>query len=583
MEQQDLMVDGLKDFGKTMAKDMFVEVLKVIPFIGNVAAEIAQDIIELTEKAQHNKKACEYIQECLKSSLNTIAKFPLRGAIKESQEAYEKILNDIKTYVIEIGKPGKFSESASNWLKQNFCANNIEAVNERLFQLLKDATDNFYKAVLLDTNNQVKESIDQNNIQFTNINDKLDLALEVMITQKAPSSTEEDMKDLRINPLDIKDCKDNTCISSINIQKLRYIVDDVAVKKVPITEKRNIVKQAKLVKLLNACENIERFYGIYREENYIFVVTKWMHNGNLQNYLTNNKSIQWKTKLKIAEQIANGLAFCNAYEIYHRDVRSNNVLLDENLNAKLTNFETNRKFVEKSQPMSRETLRWTAPEKLRFPELPYTDKCEVYSFAILLWEISSQQIPFDGINDLEAKEEIKKGNRPSPFLESTPKRYKEIVLAKIKEEFELHQNESEIQSPATIKKHEPNDSKNQLAQNDDPLALYYMGLYLYEGTYGIKKDVIRALQLFLRSAKHGKVQSKYMYASACLTGPYYSFDEGIDYLKMAMKDNYPDALYMVSQIHKNGEHGYPIDNIKYQNYLKKAAENGSTMARKDLA
>ncbi|RIB21418.1 kinase-like domain-containing protein [Gigaspora rosea] len=178
-----------------------------------------------------------------------------------------------------------------------------------------------------------------------------------MITQKAPSSTEEDMKDLRINPLDIKDCKDNTCISSINIQKLRYIVDDVAVKKVPITEKRNIVKQAKLVKLLNACENIERFYGIYREENYIFVVTKWMHNGNLQNYLTNNKSIQWKTKLKIAEQIANGLAFCNAYEIYHRDVRSNNVLLDENLNAKLTNFETNRKFVEKSQPMSRETLR----------------------------------------------------------------------------------------------------------------------------------------------------------------------------------------------------------------------------------
>ncbi|CAG8835415.1 16641_t:CDS:2, partial [Racocetra persica] len=194
--------------------------------------------------------------------------------------------------------------------------------------------------------------------------------------------------------------------------------------------------------------------------------------------------------------------------------------------------------------------------------------------------------------DQEAKEMVIKGVRPSPFSENTPEQYEEI-----KHKFNDLGNvpsspSSQLLPVERIITELHNKGKydeafvqfEQLAQNDDPLALYYTGLYLYEGTYGsIKRDVIRALQFFLRSAKHGKSQSKYKYAYACLTGPYYSFEEGINYLKMAMKDNDPDALYMASQIYLNGEHGYSIDNAKYQKYLKDAAKNGSTIAQKDLA
>ncbi|CAG8834778.1 22597_t:CDS:2, partial [Racocetra persica] len=96
MEQQHSIVDGLNDFGETTAKNVLAVVCGAIPIIGNVAANIAVDIIERTEKAQHNKKACKFIQNYIKSSLSTIAKFQLQGSIKESQEAYEKILKDIK-------------------------------------------------------------------------------------------------------------------------------------------------------------------------------------------------------------------------------------------------------------------------------------------------------------------------------------------------------------------------------------------------------------------------------------------------------------------------------------------------------
>ncbi|CAG8786510.1 2472_t:CDS:1, partial [Racocetra persica] len=128
----------------------------------------------------------------------------------------------------------------------------IEAANERIFQLLKDAADNFYKAVSLDTNIQVKEIMNELEEQKEQL-----LAIKFMIARKEVSP-KEDMKDLKINPLDIKDCNDNTYIAGINIQKRKYIVDDVVVKKAPISDERKIVKQAKIVKLLNACDNIEK-------------------------------------------------------------------------------------------------------------------------------------------------------------------------------------------------------------------------------------------------------------------------------------------------------------------------------------
>ncbi|CAG8694808.1 1139_t:CDS:2, partial [Racocetra fulgida] len=179
MEEQHSIVDGLNDFGETTAKNVLAVVCGAIPIIGNVAANIALDIIERTEKAQHNKKACKFIQSYVKSSLSTIAKFQLQGTIKESQEAYEKILKDIKLYVIEIDKPAKFSEKINNWLKSAFNANNIEAANERIFQLLKDATDNFYKAVSLDTNIQVKEIMNEIEEQKEQL-----LAIKFMIARK---------------------------------------------------------------------------------------------------------------------------------------------------------------------------------------------------------------------------------------------------------------------------------------------------------------------------------------------------------------------------------------------------------------
>ncbi|CAG8468015.1 34544_t:CDS:10 [Gigaspora margarita] len=492
--------DNLKSVNLTnvaisTAKYGFVKACGAIPLIGNIAADIAQDIINLAENANHNREACKYISERVQNSLKTIATFPVSGNLEKSQKVYGEILNEIKLYVIEIDKPGKFSEKAKKWFMEIANADNIKSANEKLFKKLTDATNDFYNTVTLDTNIQINKIREEISEGFA--------ALQIMLTQKGDSLTEE----------------------KIEVVKRYYSGDEVAVKKIPNVEQRKIAKHTKIAVLPQLAYFwlfINRFtnysFGTYEEDEngkkYLFVVTKWMQHGNL-----------------------------------HK-----NVLLDEYLDAKLTNFEMSRKIGDASQTMPLETQRlWTAPEKLKFPKTPYTDKCEVYSFAILLWEISAQLIPFNNIDYHTVVEKVKKGERPSPFSENTPEQYKKIVerawhhipkkrpiiddlrkqLGKINREGNPNRNDS-VTSFSSI------SSASDDSENEPLSGLLPIG--------------------------------QYMYAYVCLKGSYYSREEGLKYLKKAADNNDPDALCMVSQLFLNGEHGYPINDDKYVCYLKKAKE-----------
>ncbi|CAG8524781.1 7060_t:CDS:2, partial [Acaulospora colombiana] len=590
------------------------------------------------------------------------AKVPLQN--DKSVEKLKEVLGEIERYINEIDKPGEFNERFKNWFKQMAKAENIEDANEILLGKLTDATKDFQFTMAVDTNNVVTDINHQVKEGFTNMGEDLCemnnrlanmeegiAAVQIMITQKGNSVTDKDIDYLKVEPYCIESEKKPE--RRMDIEKKLYTTKiPVAVKKLPNLpdhdinkQLRNIAKQAKIIRLLSACDHIEKFFGVYEDEvngiKHLFVVTKWMENGNLREYLIKNKQFDWSNKLRIAQQIAAGLEFCNSVNVYHRDVKSKNILLSEHLNAKLTNFELSRKVGDKSKEMPLESSRWTAPEKLKYPEQEYTDKCEVYSFAVLLWEISTHRIPFDYIdNPLKAGEKIKNNERPEPFSKGTPEQYQDIVkeawdgnprkrpkigdvrkklekvnltgrkkdkpvrretwlstetesvtalddsddqLLDIKEIISLHEKEQYEKAFGHFLK---------LADRNDPLASYYAGLYLFKGTYGVEEDEIQALQLLKKSAKGGCVQGQYLYSYACLKGTYYSKDEehGIDvnekkymeYLTKAAALESPDALYAVSQLYLKGESGYPVDNDKYNEYLTKAADKGSNKALKEL-
>lgn len=77
--------------------------------------------------------------------------------------------------------------------------------------------------------------------------------------------------------------------------------------------------------------------------------------------------------------------------VLHRDLKSLNVLLDDHFIPKITDFGWTRLIAEK-MTASVGTFQWMAPEVIRSKS--YTEKADVYSFGIILWEIASREPPY---------------------------------------------------------------------------------------------------------------------------------------------------------------------------------------------
>ncbi|CAG8505927.1 6800_t:CDS:2 [Dentiscutata heterogama] len=150
---------------------------------------------------------------------------------------------------------------------------------------------------------------------------------------------------------------------------------------------------------------------------------------NLQTYLAEHPDLSLTYKLSIARGIANALDFCHEQNILHYDVRTANVLLDKYLYPKLYNFRIAKEssVMLKSSSISPETLRWSSPERIRGEE--YDEASEVYSFALVMWEIEYRKLPFDILaSEEEITNKILAGYRP----ELTPvngilAKYQEII------------------------------------------------------------------------------------------------------------------------------------------------------------
>ncbi|CAG8811506.1 12626_t:CDS:2, partial [Cetraspora pellucida] len=189
-------------------------------------------------------------------------------------------------------------------------------------------------------------------------------------------------------------------------------------------------KHVSILTELKDCPNIITFYGTMLLNNKLYVISEWAEEGDLNTYLKEHPGLSWEFKLKISCEIASGLAFCHFCDILHHDIRSHNILLTENLTAKISNFRASRKEKDHTTPVRDFMLisKWLSPEKLKDAKTPYSKQCDIYSFSILLWELAFQKMPFDNIKNVSDLIEIvlEKNERP-PLTGNIPPEYEEIM------------------------------------------------------------------------------------------------------------------------------------------------------------
>lgn len=150
------------------------------------------------------------------------------------------------------------------------------------------------------------------------------------------------------------------------------------------------VNHGNLVKLEGFC--------IDPEDATCYLIYEFVENGSLHSWLHENKNekLNWKTRLRIAIDVANGLQYIHEHtrpRVVHKDIKSSNILLDTNTRAKIANFGLAKSGCNAITMHIVGTQGYIAPEYLA--DGVVSTKMDVFSFGVVLLELISGKEAID--------------------------------------------------------------------------------------------------------------------------------------------------------------------------------------------
>ncbi|RIA85261.1 kinase-like domain-containing protein [Glomus cerebriforme] len=531
-------------------------VTSILPITSGIVASIDR-LICLIQKANSNKALGNFIGERLEYAKSILKEYS-NNIDKKFIEGYEKMLKEIEEEINLIsGNKQKFKA----WILTKKYVNSKE-VEEKLMLIYKklDAANNDLYFSVLNQNimkiKDVPEGIKQLQKDIPQGIEQLRKAIRILTMNLDIDDWKID--DVLINNKMISELHNQPQVNRGKIVKKKYLTQDVAQKRLENCD----CKIINMFKLLADCENVIKFFGIYKLNGDQYLITEWCEHGNLEKYLLQNPELDWNIKVNIATGITNGLVFCHDRDILHHDIRTSNILLNAHLCAKLSNFELSRKETDNTVPGLAlvDTARYMAPEKLSNPSHFYTKQCDIFSLGIVLWEIAMQAKPYANLKKKSQIEEfVLKGNHPGPVDENIPIKYKKIMEKAwdhnsnnrpeadkmYKKLSKCLEDDSEIY-PVEDKPKDPVSDDSDLAQHNEAKmykqavsyhnsrkheeawsifyelasaghkeSLYYLGYY-YEHGYAVPQDNKKVLKYYRESADKDCSRAAYHYAEACL-------------------------------------------------------------------
>lgn len=151
-------------------------------------------------------------------------------------------------------------------------------------------------------------------------------------------------------------------------------------------------------------KNIIKLYGSYQIKDFSCIAMEFAKYGDLENFqrkLIRKKILSETFLCYITKQILNGLKFCHKAKIIHMDIKQQNILIDENLNVKLTDFSVSYSYEQFKGgekiilPLSG-TLLFLSPEIMNGTkiEVEYCNKIDMFSLGVLLYCLAYGEFPF---------------------------------------------------------------------------------------------------------------------------------------------------------------------------------------------
>ena len=221
-----------------------------------------------------------------------------------------------------------------------------------------------------------------------------------------------------------------------------YAPDSIASDIIP--KHNEFLREVDLMNHLPWHPNICKFIGYCDiSDGDMFLCYEYLPGGSLHGLIMD--SSQTYNVLKIASDIASGMAFLHHHGIMHRDLKSSNVMLDTSNDAetdsdqpltakqklwhgksKLSDFGLScLLYAGRDMTSETGTYRWMAPEIIRHET--YSFPADVYSFGILLWELIAREHPFATLTPIQAAFSVAKHDLRPTIPSDVHPRLKAII------------------------------------------------------------------------------------------------------------------------------------------------------------
>ncbi|XVE97670.1 hypothetical protein REPUB_Repub03eG0039000 [Reevesia pubescens] len=150
--------------------------------------------------------------------------------------------------------------------------------------------------------------------------------------------------------------------------------------------------------------NVVLFMGAVTRSPHFSILTEFLPRGSLYKLLHRpNHQLDEKRRMRMALDVAKGMNYLHTSHptIVHRDLKTPNLLVDKNWVVKVCDFGLSRMkhHTFLSSKSTAGTPEWMAPEILR--NEPANEKCDVYSFGVILWELVTFRVPWKGLNPMQ--------------------------------------------------------------------------------------------------------------------------------------------------------------------------------------
>uniref|UniRef100_H3HDP2 non-specific serine/threonine protein kinase n=1 Tax=Phytophthora ramorum TaxID=164328 RepID=H3HDP2_PHYRM len=158
------------------------------------------------------------------------------------------------------------------------------------------------------------------------------------------------------------------------------------------------------------------------------LVIEYLPRGSLWNVLRQDVVIDMGKQYGFARDTALGMNYLHSFQppILHRDLKSPNLLIDSAYSLKISDFGLARVRAH-FQTMTGNcgTTQWMAPEVLAAEK--YTEKADVFSYGVVVWETVTRQCPYEGLTQIQAALGVLNNNLRPTVPENCPPLFKKLM------------------------------------------------------------------------------------------------------------------------------------------------------------